>query len=162
MNAGKALFAQVMEFGPWKACGRIIERHRGDAGGLTQLRRIDWKADVLNLWSWRIHHALAMHLIDRARTLYAQVPMTVYQDVSVDALNSATSDLCLSLFGWAPLRSTKGQTRGAHVQNLQGLIVAGGTPAKNSFWFAGSCLHADGQCLPKRCAKKPSASSSMK
>ena len=35
MNAGKTLFAQVMEFVPWKTFGRIIERHRGDAGVRT-------------------------------------------------------------------------------------------------------------------------------
>jgi hypothetical protein len=32
MNMGKTLFAQVMEFVPWKTFARIIERHRGDAG----------------------------------------------------------------------------------------------------------------------------------
>jgi hypothetical protein len=32
MNVGKTLFAQVMEFVPWKTFGRIIERHRGDSG----------------------------------------------------------------------------------------------------------------------------------
>ncbi|MCA3148429.1 MAG: DUF4372 domain-containing protein [Burkholderiales bacterium] len=32
MNVGKTLFAQIMEFVPWKNFGRIIERHRGDAG----------------------------------------------------------------------------------------------------------------------------------
>jgi hypothetical protein len=32
MNVGKTLFAQVMEFVPWKTFGRIIERHEGDAG----------------------------------------------------------------------------------------------------------------------------------
>jgi hypothetical protein len=31
MNMGKTLFAQVMEFVPWKTLGRIIERHKGDA-----------------------------------------------------------------------------------------------------------------------------------
>src|SRR5271157_1248677 len=31
MNEGKTLFAQVMEFVPWRAFGRIIERHKGDA-----------------------------------------------------------------------------------------------------------------------------------
>jgi hypothetical protein len=31
MNVGKTLFAQVMEFVPWKTFGRIIERHKGDA-----------------------------------------------------------------------------------------------------------------------------------
>ena len=31
MNVGKTLFAQVMEYVPWKTFGRIIERHGGDA-----------------------------------------------------------------------------------------------------------------------------------
>ena len=35
MNVGKTLFAQVMEYVPWKTFGRIIERHRGDAGVRT-------------------------------------------------------------------------------------------------------------------------------
>jgi hypothetical protein len=29
MNVGKTLFAQVMEFVPWKTFGRIIQRHKG-------------------------------------------------------------------------------------------------------------------------------------
>ena len=35
MNVGKTLFAQVMEFVPWKSFGRIVERHSGDAGVRT-------------------------------------------------------------------------------------------------------------------------------
>src|SRR5271157_2248354 len=35
MNHGKTLFAQVLEFLPWKTFARIIERHRGDAGVRT-------------------------------------------------------------------------------------------------------------------------------
>lgn len=35
MNVGKTLFAQVMEFVPWKTFGRIIERYKGDAGVRT-------------------------------------------------------------------------------------------------------------------------------
>ena len=35
MNVGKTLFAQVMEYVPWKTFGRIIERHGGDAGVRT-------------------------------------------------------------------------------------------------------------------------------
>jgi hypothetical protein len=35
MNMGKTLFAQVMEFVPWKTFARIIERHKGDAGVRT-------------------------------------------------------------------------------------------------------------------------------
>jgi hypothetical protein len=33
MNVGKTLFVQVMEFVPLKTFGRIIEQHKGDAGG---------------------------------------------------------------------------------------------------------------------------------
>jgi len=35
MNVGKTLFAQVMEFVPWKTFGRIIERQKGDVGVRT-------------------------------------------------------------------------------------------------------------------------------
>ena len=35
MYAGKTLFAQVMEFVPWKTFGRIVDRHRGDTGVRT-------------------------------------------------------------------------------------------------------------------------------
>ncbi len=35
MNVGKTLFAQVMEYVPWKTFGRIIDRHRGDSGVRT-------------------------------------------------------------------------------------------------------------------------------
>ena len=35
MNVGKTLFAQVMEFVPWKTFARIIKRHKGDAGVRT-------------------------------------------------------------------------------------------------------------------------------
>ena len=35
MNAGKTMFAQVMDFVPCKMFGRIVDRHRGDAGAHT-------------------------------------------------------------------------------------------------------------------------------
>ena len=35
MNIGKTLFAQVMEFVPWKTFGRVIDRYAGDAGVRT-------------------------------------------------------------------------------------------------------------------------------
>ncbi len=35
MNVGKTLFAQVMEYVPWKTFGRIVARHGGDAGVRT-------------------------------------------------------------------------------------------------------------------------------
>lgn len=30
MNAGKTLFAQLMEFVPWKSFARIVQRYGGD------------------------------------------------------------------------------------------------------------------------------------
>ena len=35
MNVGKTLFAQVMEYVPWKTFGRIIDRYDGDTGVRT-------------------------------------------------------------------------------------------------------------------------------
>jgi hypothetical protein len=32
MNVGKTLFAQIMEFVPWRSFGRIVERYAGDSG----------------------------------------------------------------------------------------------------------------------------------
>jgi len=40
MNVGKTLFAQVMEYVPWKKFGRTNKRHSGDkSGGYFVLRR---------------------------------------------------------------------------------------------------------------------------
>jgi integrase len=49
MNIGKTLFAQVMEFVPWKTFGRIVDRHKGDASvwtlGCTEALHLEW-ADI--------------------------------------------------------------------------------------------------------------------
>ena len=171
MNAGKTLFAQVMEFVPWKAFARIIERYKGDAGvrtlGCADLFRImafsqlTWReslrdievcleanqgklfhmgiatpparstlADALNLRDWRIYHALALlallalRLIAHARVLYAQDPSVPGLDASVYALDSTTIELCLSLFDWAPFRSTKAAIKLHTLLDLRGAIPA--------------------------------------
>src|SRR5450756_2107855 len=62
-------------------------------------------SDALNLRDWRIYHALAQRLIVRA--LYANDPSVLALDASIYALDATTIDLCLSLFEWAPFRSTK-------------------------------------------------------
>ena len=164
MNVGKTLFAQVMEFVPWKTFGRIVERHKGDAGvrtlGCADLFRVmafaqlTWReslrdievcltanqaklfhmglkapparstlADALNQRDWRIYHALAQRLIVRARALYAQ-DSVLDLDASVYALDSTTIDLCLSLFDWAPFRSTKAAIKLHTLLDLRGAIPA--------------------------------------
>jgi len=165
MNVGQTLFAQVMEFVPWKTFGRIIERHHGDAGvrtlGCADLFRVmafaqlTWReslrdieaclaanqaklfhmgikgpparstlADALNLRDWRIYHALAQRLIARARALYANAPSVLALDASVYALDATTIDLCLSLFDWAPFRSTKAAIKLHTLLDLRGAIPA--------------------------------------
>ena len=165
MNVGKTLFAQVMEYVPWKTFGRIIDRHGGDSGvrtlGCADLFRVmafsqlTWReslrdiesclsanqsklfhmglsgiparstlADALNLRDWRIYHALAMRLILRARDLYAKESTGLELDATIYALDSTTIDLCLSLFDWAPFRSTKAAVKMHTLLDLRGAIPA--------------------------------------
>ena len=81
-------------------------------------------SDALNQRDWRIYHALAMRLIARARSLYAKDPMTVDLDATVYALDATTIDLCLSLFDWAPFRSTKAAVKMHTLLDLRGAIPA--------------------------------------
>ncbi|NOU20271.1 MAG: IS4 family transposase [Methyloglobulus sp.] len=163
MNVGKTLFAQVMEYVPWKTFGRIIDRHGGDSGVRTldcadlfrvmAFSQLTWReslrdietclaanqgklfhmglsgvparstlSDALNQRDWRIYHALAMRLIGRARDLYAKEPTGLELDATVYALDSTTIDLCLSLFDWAPFRSTKAAVKLHTLLDLRGSI----------------------------------------
>jgi hypothetical protein len=81
-------------------------------------------SDALNQRDWRIYHALAMRLIARARQLYVKESMDVELDTTVYALDSTTIDLCLSLFDWAPFRSTKAAVKMHTLLDLRGNIPA--------------------------------------
>ena len=81
-------------------------------------------ADALNLRDWRIYHALAQRLIARARSLYASELGVLDLDASVYALDATTIDLCLSLFEWAPFRSTKAAVKMHTLLDLRGAIPA--------------------------------------
>jgi transposase len=165
MNVGKTLFAQVMEYVPWKTFGRIIDRHDGDAGVRTldcadlfrvmAFAQLTWReslrdiescltanqsklfhmglsgiparstlSDALNQRDWRIYHSLAMRLIARARDLYAKESTGLELDATVYALDSTTIDLCLSLFDWAPFRTTKAAVKMHTLLDLRGAIPA--------------------------------------
>jgi hypothetical protein len=165
MNVGKTLFAQVMEYVPWKTFGRIIDRHGGDAGVRTLscadlfrvmvFAQLTWReslrdievcltanqaklfhmgmkgvparstlSDALNLRDWRIYYALAMRLIQRARSLYAKDSLNIDLDATVYALDATTIDLCLSLFDWAPFRTAKAAVKMHTLLDLRGSIPA--------------------------------------
>ena len=165
MNAGKTLFAQVMEFVPWTSFARIVHRYCGNAGVRTltcaeQFRamafaQLTWReslrdieaslsanaaklyamgfrspvkrstlADANESRNWRIWSDLAALLIRRARKLYSNDSLGVELDNTVYALDSSTIDLCLSLFDWAPFRSTKAAIKLHTLLDLRGAIPA--------------------------------------
>jgi hypothetical protein len=166
VNAGKTLFAQVMEFVPWTSFTRIVQRHGGDSGVRAlscaeQFRamafaQLTWReslrdieaslsanagklyamgfrsavkrstlADANESRDWRIWSDLAALLIRRARKLYAsESALGVELDNTVYALDSSTIDLCLSLFAWAPFRSTKAAIKLHTLLDLRGAIAA--------------------------------------
>ena len=81
-------------------------------------------ADANELRDWRLWSDLAAVLIRRARKLYASESLGVELDNTVYALDSSTIDLCLSLFDWAPFRSTKAAVKLHTLLDLRGAIPA--------------------------------------
>jgi hypothetical protein len=82
-------------------------------------------ADANESRDWRIWSDLAALLIRRARKLYAsESALGVELDNTVYALDSSTIDLCLSLFAWAPFRSTKAAIKLHTLLDLRGAIPA--------------------------------------
>ena len=81
-------------------------------------------ADANESRNWLIWSDLAAVLIRRARKLYANDSLGVELDNTVYALDSSTVDLCLSLFDWAPFRSTKAAIKLHTLLDLRGAIPA--------------------------------------
>jgi len=72
---------------------------------------------------WRIYADFAQHLIGVARRLYAETPLPGLEGLdTVYALDSTTIDLCLSVFPWAPFRSTKAAIKLHTLLDLRGNI----------------------------------------
>lgn len=81
-------------------------------------------ADANEGRDWRIWEDLAILLIRRARKLYCNDSFGVELDNTVYALDATTIDLCLSLFPWAPFRSTKAAVKLHTLLDLRGNIPA--------------------------------------
>ena len=163
MYLGKTLFAQVMDFLPWKTFHRIVHRYGGDHRIRTlscaeqfrvmafaqltyreSLRDIEvclaaqagklyhmgigepvarsTLADANELRDWRIYFELAQRLIVKARALYVDEEFGVELGNTVYALDATTIDLCLSMFPWAPFRSTKAAVKLHTLLDLRGSI----------------------------------------
>jgi len=163
MYTGKTLFAQIMDFLPWKTFHRIVSRYDGDhrvrtlpcaehfrALAFAQLTyreslrdieaclsaqsaklyhmgigspiRRSTLADANERRDWRIYAEFAQRLITEARKLYAEEDLGLDLANTVYALDSTTIDLCLSLFPWAPFRSTKAAVKMHTLLDLRGNI----------------------------------------
>ena len=71
---------------------------------------------------WQMYADLAQHLIGIARPLYAGDPLEIDLKATVYAFDASTIDLCLSVFPWAPFRSTKAAIKLHTLLDLHGAI----------------------------------------
>jgi hypothetical protein len=119
-------FAQLT----WRESLRDIEVTLGaNAGklysmGLRHAVHRSTLADANEARDWRIWSDLAALLIRRARKLYCDEDLGLDLTNTVYALDSTTIDLCLSLFEWAPFRSTKAAIKLHTLLDLRGAIPA--------------------------------------
>jgi Transposase DDE domain/Domain of unknown function (DUF4372) len=90
--------------------------------GFRQPVRRSTLADANEQRDWRIWADLAELLLRRARKLYCNEDLGLDLDATVYALDSTTIDLCLSLFDWAPFRSTKAAIKLHTLLDLHGSI----------------------------------------
>jgi hypothetical protein len=92
--------------------------HMGIRGGVARNTLANANAQR----DWRIYAEYAQHLIAIARRLYAEEPIGVDLKETVYALDATTIDLCLSLFPWAPFRTTKAAVKLHTLLDLRGNI----------------------------------------
>jgi hypothetical protein len=92
--------------------------------GFRTLVRRSTLADANEGRDWRIWADLTAVLIRRARKLYCNDSFSVELANTVYALDATTIDLCLSLFPWAPFRSTKAAVKLHTLLDLRGSIPA--------------------------------------
>ena len=90
MNVGKTLFAQVMEFVPWKTFGRIVERHKGDASVRTlscaDLFRVMAFAQIT--WRESLRDIEACLAANQAKLFHMGMKAPPARSTLADALNS--------------------------------------------------------------------------
>jgi len=79
-------------------------------------------ADANESRSFRIYADFAQILIAQARKLYANESIGIDLSDTVYALDATTIDLCLSVFPWAPFRTTKSAIKLHTLLDLRGAI----------------------------------------
>ena len=102
-----------------EACLRAQESKLYHMGIKSRVSR-STLADANEVRDWRIYADFAQSLIGIARRLYAGDPFGVDLKETVYALDASTIDLCLSVFSWAPFRSTKAAIKLHTLLDLRG------------------------------------------
>jgi len=92
--------------------------------GLRTTVRRSTLADANEGRDWHLWADIAARLIRRARKLYCNEDFGVELNDTVYALDATTIDLCLSVFDWAPFRSTKAAVKMHTLLDLRGNIPA--------------------------------------
>jgi hypothetical protein len=90
--------------------------------GISQPRGAQHAANANATRDWRIYCDFAQSLIGTARRLYADEAFGLDLKDTVYALDATTIDLCLSVFPWAPFRSTKAAVKLHTLLDLRGNI----------------------------------------
>jgi Domain of unknown function (DUF4372)/Transposase DDE domain len=104
-----------------EACLRAQQRKLYHMGIKSRVSR-STLADANESRDWRIYADFAQSLIAIARRLYATEPFGIDLKDTVYALDASTIDLCLSVFPWAPFRSTKAAIKLHTLLDLRGNI----------------------------------------
>src|SRR6476661_7784645 len=128
-------------------------------------------ADANESRDWRIYAEFAHRLIAQARRLYAEDSFGVELSETVYALDATTINLCLSMFPWAPFRSTKAAVKLHTLLDLRGSIPTFihisdgkmhdvnvldrgrkfGSPSASMSWWRSSRSNFDWTCPCMRC-----------
>ena len=113
MHSGKLVFAQLTSHLPLSTFRRCVMAY----GGEHKVKSFSCLEQFLCL-------AFAQRLITMARKLYLDEPFGVDLKETVYALDATTIDLCLSVFPWAPFRTTKAAVKLHTLLDLRGNIPA--------------------------------------
>ena len=117
MNVGKTLFAQVMEYVPWKNFGRIIERHNGDAGVRTLGCADLFRVMAFSQLTWResLRDIEACLLSNQTKLFHMGLKGAPARTTLADALNNRD---------WCNLRSGDHPGRLLRVEGLPRAVAA--------------------------------------
>ncbi len=116
MNIGKTLFAQLMDFLPWKTFHRIVERYDGDRYMKSMTCADQFRVMAFAQLTYR------ESLRDIEVCLSAQSAKLYHMGLRQKTKRSTTIDLCLSLFPWALFRTTKSAVKMHTLLDLRGNI----------------------------------------